>query len=119
MEEKTFFEYEDVKVTNARFMTGNQTYAMSNITSVKTHKETPNRWLGILVLILSVGITSKKPEVGLIMMAAAAYYLYQQKTTYHVMLTTSGGETSALKTHQLEYITQVVGALNKAIVHRG
>ena len=51
--------------------------------------------------------------------AVAALHLYMQKTTYHVMLNTSGGETSALKTHQLDYITKVVIALNEAIVHRG
>jgi hypothetical protein len=119
MEEKTFFEYEDVKVTNARFMTGSQTYAMSNITSIKAHKEPPSRLVGILILILGVGVATQEPGVGFIMVLAAAYYLYQQKTTYHVLLTTSGGETSALKTHQLKYINRVVGALNEAIIYRG
>jgi hypothetical protein len=33
-DEKTFFQYEDVAVTNSRFMVGGQTFAMSNITSV-------------------------------------------------------------------------------------
>jgi hypothetical protein len=116
MEEKTFFEYEDVKVTNARFVTGGQTYAMNNVTSVKTHKQTPSRLVGVLVLIVGFGVAVSNWVIGIIIMAASAYYLYQQKTTYHVMLTTSGGETSALKTHQIEYITKVVSALNEAIV---
>ena len=119
MEEKTFFEYEDVKVTNARFVTGGQTYAMNNVTSVKTHKQTPSRLVGVLVLIVGFGVAVSNWVISIIIMAASAYYLYQQKTTYHVMLTTSGGETSALKTHQIEYITKVVNALNEAIVHRG
>ena len=38
--EKVFFEYDDVKVTNARFINGANTYAMSGITSIKlSHKE--------------------------------------------------------------------------------
>ena len=130
MEERVFFEYEDVKVTNSRFVTGGQTFAMNNITSVKTLKETPSRWPGILVvfvglsaafnaLVVGLGVDFKMLLVGIAIMAAAGYYVYQQKITYHVMLTTSGGETSALKTHQLEYITKVVGALNEAIIHRG
>lgn len=57
--------------------------------------------------------------MGLIIAAAAAYYIYQQKTTFHVMLATSGGEVSALKTYQREYLNKVVAALNDAIVHRG
>ena len=29
MEEQVFFEYDDVKVTNARFINGSQTFAMT------------------------------------------------------------------------------------------
>jgi len=119
MEEKTFFEYEDVKVTNSRFISGSQTYAMSNVTSVKAFEEKPKRLGGIVVLIIGLGIAVNTPIVGLVIAAAAGYYLYQQKTMYHVMLATAGGEVSALKTHQREYLNKVVGALNDAIVARG
>jgi len=119
MDEKTFFEYDDVKVTNARFITGNQTYAMSNVTSVKAFEETPKRFGGIVVLLIGLAIATSSPIVGLVVAAAAAYFLYQQKTMYHVMLSTAGGETSALKTNQKEYLSKVVSALNEAIVHRG
>lgn len=120
MNETTFFEYGDVKVTNARFVTGGQTFAMNNVTSVKTNKKPPRRVLGILVLVMSLMGAAVPPHYyALAVAAAAALYLYQQKTIYHVMLTTAGGESSALKTHQLAYITKVVGALNEAIIHRG
>lgn len=120
MEEKTFFEYEDVKVTNSRFISGGQTYAMSNVTSVKSHVEKPNRLGGIVALVVGlVALASGAVFVGLVIAAGAGFYLYSQKTTYHVMLTTSGSETSALKTYQLDYIAKVVNALNEAIVHRG
>jgi hypothetical protein len=42
-----------------------------------------------------------------------------QKTVFHVLLATSAGETKALKTYQREYLDQVIGALNNAIVYRG
>lgn len=119
MDEKTFFEYEDVKVTNARFISGSQTYAMSNVTSVKAFEQKPKRFSGVLVLIISLAVAINTPAVGLVIAAAAALYLYMQKTMYHVMLATSGGETSALKTYQQEYLDKVVSALNQAIVHRG
>ena len=35
VQETTFFEQGNVKVTNARFIVPSQTYAMSDITSVK------------------------------------------------------------------------------------
>jgi Family of unknown function (DUF6232) len=119
MDEKTFFEYDDVKVTNARFISGSQTYAMSNVTSVKAFEETPKRFGGIAVLLVGLAIAVNAPVLGFIIAAAAAYYLGQQKTMYHVMLATAGGETSALKTNQKEYLNKVVSALNDAIVHRG
>ena len=119
MDETTFFEYEDVKVTNSRFISGSQTYAMSNVTSVKAFEQKPKRWGGILVLVIGLAIASNTPAVGLVIAAVAALYLYMQKTMFHVMLATSGGETSALKTHQREYLDKVVSALNNAIVHRG
>jgi hypothetical protein len=119
VDEKTFFEYEDVKVTNARFISGSQTYAMSNVTSVKAFEQKPKRLGGIVALAIGAAVAVNTPTVGIVIAAAAALYLYLQKTLYHVMLATSGGETSALKTHQREYLQKVVTALNEAIVHRG
>lgn len=119
MDEKTFFEYDDIKVTNARFISGSQTYVMSNVTSVKAFEEKPNRLGGIFALLIGLATSLSNTDIGLLIMGAAAFYLYQQKTVYHVMLATAGGETSALKTHQREYLSKVVAALNEAIVHRG
>lgn len=120
MEEKTFFEYEDVKVTNTRFISGAQTYAMSNVTSVKNQVDKPNRIAPVALFLFGVAVFFKSSfGWGLVVCAIAGLWLYRQKTTYHVMLSTSGGETSALKTHQLQYVTKVVAALNDAIVFRG
>ena len=129
MEEKTFFAYEDVKVTSSRFISGGQTFAMSNVTSVKAFEQKPSRFGGIIFLLVGLGFVVKEvllgvPSVesvifGIVLTALAALYLYEQKTVYHVMLATAGGETSALKTYQKEYLDRVVGALNQAIVYRG
>ncbi len=119
MDEKSFFEYEDVKVTNVRFISGTQMYAMSNITSVKTSEQKPNRIWGVLALLIGLATAINSPVAGAIISVAAGLFLYFQKTTYHVMLATSGGETSALKTYQREYLDKVVHALNQAIVYRG
>lgn len=119
MEERTFFEYEDVKVTNARFMTGGQTFAMNNVTSVKPYVEKPSRLVGVIVLLIGIGLMSTSFGMGLLIAAAAAIYLWSQKTVFHVILSTSAGETKALKTYQREYLNQVIAALNNAIVYRG
>jgi len=120
VEEKTFFENGDVKVTNARFITGEQTYAMSNVTSVKTRTEPASRVVGYLfVLIGIVCFIATNWIAGLICIAIGAAIIMTAQATYHVMLSTAGGETSALKTKQIDYINKVVTALNDAIVHRG
>jgi hypothetical protein len=120
MEEQTFFEYEDVKVTNARFVSGGQTYAMNNVTSVKPFEQKPSRLGGIVILFIGLVIMINASFMtGLLIAAAAAFYLYQQKTVYHVLLATSAGETKALRTYQREYLDKVIAALNNAIVYRG
>jgi hypothetical protein len=120
MDELTFFEHEDVKVTSARFVSGGQTYAMSNITSVKPFEQKPSRFGGCVILLIGLVIMIKASfMVGLLITAAAGYYLYQQKTVFHILLATSAGETKALVTYQRDYLNKVIGALNDAIVHRG
>jgi hypothetical protein len=120
MEERIFFEYEDVKVTNTRFINGGQTYAMNNVTSVKPYEKKPSRVGGIIMLAIGLAIMfGASFMMGLLIAAAAAYYLYQQKTIYHILLATSAGETTALETYQRDYLNRVIAALNDAIVHRG
>jgi hypothetical protein len=120
MEERTFFEYEDVKVTNARFVSGGQTYAMNNVTSVKPFEKKPSRLGGIIVVCIGLAImVNSSFMTGLAITVAAAYYLYQQKTVFHVLLSTSAGETQALMTYQRDYLNKVITALNDAIVYRG
>ncbi|QJD91778.1 hypothetical protein HH213_17800 [Duganella dendranthematis] len=120
MDERIFFEYGDVKVTNSRFINGGQTYAMNNVTSVKPYEKKPSRTAGVIVLLIGIIImVNSSLAVGLIISAVAAYYLYQQKTIYHILLSTSAGETTALVTYQRHYLNDVIAALNNAIIHRG
>ena len=119
MEETEFFRYEDVSVTNSRFIVASQTFAMSNITSVKASVDKPNRAGPIIFIVIGVLALAGKPEFGLALMAIGVVWWFLQKTYYHVALTTAGGETKALTSTQREYIDKVVHALNDAIVHRG
>ncbi|KAB2902829.1 MAG: hypothetical protein F9K35_03600 [Burkholderiaceae bacterium] len=119
MEEKTFFEYENVKVTNARFLVDGQTFAMSNITSVASAQDDPSRVGPILVMLFGFAMCASNLVAGLIVAAIGALWWWKQKSTYHVMLKTAGGETKALTSNQEDYVRKVIAALNDAIVHRG
>ena len=119
MEEQVFFQYEGVRVTNTRFIVDGQTFAMNNITSVKPMEKKPSRFWPILLIVLGVIPAFNGTYEPLIFVAAGIAWFVSQKTVYHVMLHTAGGETSALKTFQREYLDKVVTALNNAIIHRG
>lgn len=119
MNEQIFFEYDDVKVTSSRFISGGQTYAMSNVTSVKGYEQKPSRFWGIVALLVGLVITTNSFFPGLVIAGCAALYLYYQKTAFHVLLSTSAGETKALVTYQRDYLNKVIAALNDSIVARG
>ena len=119
MEEKEFFRYEDVAVTNSRFIVASQTFAMSNITSVKVFTDAPSRIGPIVCGAIGILALAGAPAFGLLLLAGAVAWWFWQKTYYHVALTTAGGETKALTSTQRNYIEKVVRALNDAIVHRG
>lgn len=119
MAETTYFESGEVKVTNARFISGAHTFAMNNVTSVKPFTEQPKRFWPIVMLLVGLGVATNSIGIGLAIVAAGAIVLYIQKTKYFVLLATSGGETKALMTHDRAYLNSVMNALNEAIVHRG
>ena len=119
MDEKVFFEYDGVKVTNARFVVDGQTYAMSNITSVSPHEKKPSRVGPIIFIAAGVLLALQAPPLGLIFGLPGVIWWFFQKSGFHILLRTAGGETSALKSNQRDYVEKVVAALNNAIVHRG
>ena len=120
MEEKNFLAEGAVTVTNARFIAGEQTFAMSGVTSVKSLQKNPSRILpGILGFIAIAAFVSGSIIGGIIFAAGAAAAWFLMKPTYSVLLFTASGETNALSSKDGEFINRVVGAVNNAIVHRG
>ena len=119
MAEKTFFDYDGVRVTSTRFIVDGQTYSMSNITSVTPEEQTPNRIIPALLILAGVLLALAGYYVALLLSLVGIVWLKLQKTVYHVTLHTAGIETSALQTYQKEYLQKVVRALNDAIVYRG
>jgi hypothetical protein len=132
MDEKTFYESDGVKVTNARFIVNNQTYALSSVNSVKVYETdvtsspaAPALLVGggivwMLFLIFSNGgVIYYIPSLALI---AGGFYLaiiIKRKLEYIVALTTSSGENAALRSNKKQEITLIEKALNDAIVYRG
>ena len=118
MSERVFFEHQDVKITNARFVNGTRTYAINNVTSIKTIEQRPKRFWAILSLVAGLAGAVNGSTVGILIAVTAAIVLFKQTTTYHVMLSAHGKETSAFRTYQKDYLQNIVVALNDAISNR-
>jgi len=121
MEEKSFFTSSNISVSNSRFIVDGQTYAMSNVTSVKTGIEKANKVVGVLVTLsgLVVLIGSESIIWGVIITAIGVLAFIGAKNKYSVVLSTSSGENQALISKDKTHIERVVLALNDAIVSRG
>jgi hypothetical protein len=131
MDETVFFENNNVKVTNSRFIVGNQTYAMAAVNSVKittTDITPPNTFAGILIVVgaiwLLVALGSGNASSFLwsvALLAGGVFWFRSIKPTFEhkIILTTSSGEATALTSRNDQDIRPVEKALNDALVFRG
>ena len=134
--EPTYYSDEKgVRITPTRLITpgktrneGPSTYAMANITSVKTEKHDPNRWGGIVIAVIGVlliGIGSQLGDstwlilFGVVLLGAGIAWAVLLKPTYHLRVSSASGETEPLTSKDKQYIDHVVSALNEALIKRG
>ncbi|AZN35133.1 DUF6232 family protein [Iodobacter ciconiae] len=122
MDEKIFFNQENVSVSNSRFIVNDQTYAMSNVTSVKSGITEPQRGGSIFLIVIGLLCLFGSGWVfglGCILIVLGISAWLGAKTQYSVILNTSAGENQALVSEEKAYIEDVITALNDAIVSRG
>jgi amino acid permease len=129
MEEKVFFNFDGVTVSNSRFIVRSQTYAMQSVTSVKPGIVEPKRGVAILFMfigfLLLVGEMLALYTAGVLLIAGVVAIIIGliawvlEKPKYSVILNTSAGEHHALISEKKQDIEHVLQALNQAIVSRG
>jgi hypothetical protein len=128
MSEQIFYNQDGIMVTNSRFIVHGQTYTMSGITSVKINKTClTDRNITIAVIILAIMIISPiilcEMEMPILIIALGALapnagiLLFRHK--WVIVLTTSSGEVKALENRDKGVISEIVNALNSAIIARG
>jgi hypothetical protein len=115
-----------VLITNVRFVKGNETFAMSGVTSVRSHTEFPSKTGPILLIIVGaiVGVVSIQSSllaafIGVVMVGLGILWYRSIKNIYHVFLVTASGERDAVSNLDANYIGGIVAAVNQAIIHRG
>ncbi len=128
MEEKVFFESANNKVTNARFITHGETYALAGLTSVKMTETKPSiakyLWIliGIFLTLMGIALLVSNPIAGIIIGgfgALLAWGGFKIKPMYSVVTVNAGGTIQALSSKDFNLINNIVNAINEAIVHRG
>lgn len=122
MDEDIFFKESGVSVSNVRFIVGEKTYVIRQLTSVTSCRQMPSRrgpcLLGFFgaVVMLDGGWAIL---IGLSIIAVAVFWGFSQKPRFSVLLSSTFGEMKVLTSADEEFITRVINAINIAIVHRG
>jgi hypothetical protein len=125
--ETTFFQSDDIAVTNARFIVGAQTFAMRGITSVQAMKIPASyggsvAWIflgAIIALVGFVGSLFVLGGLGILLLSLGIWLATRQKPIFAVVLRTAGGEVTAYQSYDWSYISQIIEALNQSIISHG
>jgi hypothetical protein len=138
--ETVYYEQGSIRVTASRFVVGEETYPLGQITSVKLEELGPKNGCLVLAAVLGLGIgaifaiagitqlmTVTDPWAsfgtaflllvigGLFLLAARS----QNYSTYAVQITTAAGEQQVLKDRDASKPRAVVDAINEALIDRG
>lgn len=129
-EEKVIYEKSDIRITNLRAIFGDKTYAISNIISV-TKKERTNlsAFLPVAIIVLGIAFISFAffNEVinwtaiwfGVFMVIGGYFVAMLLKTEYFVQIGTASGEEQAYKSKSIVKVTDIVRAINQAMIQQG
>ena len=129
-EEKVIYEQGDIRITNLRAIFGAKTYAISNIMSV-TKKERTNlsAFLPVVIIVLGIAFISFAffNEVinwiaigfGVLMVVGGYFVAMLLKTEYFVEIGSASGEEQAYHSKSIVKVTDIVRAINQAIIEQG
>ena len=132
MPEQIFLETASAKVTNARAVIGEKTYAMANITSVGINRSISRLGRGLMIIsgLVFLFTLVAGPGVGIsialmfaapgVVLALVGHLLNQNARATHVLtLYTASGEIKALTSTNLDNLRQISEAIANAMIARG
>ena len=121
------YDSNGVQVDTTRFIVNGTTYPINTISSVQALQTKDKDWklaIGAAIGGLVAGSALENSVGGTIGFAIiiggfiGAYYL-RPKDLYYVNIATAGGEQQAYASYNANEISQIVDAINQAIVNRG
>jgi len=117
MQEISFFENNNVIVTQTRFIVAHKVFEIKNISSVKIRSVRVYRAiklaLALIGFLLMFFNAWRLPGIILFSVAILSVYFTEEKFSVH--LDTKSGETDSLISKDRDYIEQVVKAINDAM----
>lgn len=123
-EEKTFLNTEAAKVTSARVVIGNQTFAMAGITSVEVKREDHkiSSVPFLLVIMLGLGAFPTSTIAGFVILGGGLIAWFNEARTppsFNLVIRAAGGEINALKSSNATVVETIASAITDAMVYRG
>ncbi len=119
MEEVIFFQKGDVLVTNYRFVNGKDEYLMEKIYSVKIGYIRKLVLLHLIAIFIGLRMEfTRNAETKAFGAAIILIFLYSWsrfKTQYAVRIETEHEKLNCIVSKDLDYVAEIVGAINKAI----
>jgi hypothetical protein len=119
-QEQEFLNDKSVRVTDTRVVVNDRTFAMGQVTSVRSTIRPPHRLTPVLMLLIGAVIALDKQYLGIGLLAflIGATWLLLARTRYTVHLKSASGEDEALTSPNQKFVDRVVAAINAAIVYR-
>lgn len=110
-EEKIFYEDQDMKVTSARVIAKNQTFAMAGITSVEVKREDHKVSMlpALVTMMLGLGAMPTSWVMGSVIVVVSIYLFVKESSAppiFHLVLRTAGsasGNSSVSCTARMVY----------------
>ncbi|WP_192822789.1 DUF6232 family protein [Rufibacter sp. LB8] len=120
-QETVFFQDANVTVTQSRFISGGQTFAMRNISSVSNFHIKKSRAGAILLLMLGILMLFSEATrgMGIALALAGGVWLYFTKDSYAVRINSNSAEANGFVAKDRDYIQKILDAVNEAMVFRG
>lgn len=129
MDNKIFYENNSIKVTNKRFMVGDKTFVLSNVTSIDSSKSSVVffKILGFILIMVGVGnfisAFNASSAIGVIDFYSVGYLFWSvigilfflTKVRYSVILKTAGADNNVYSSKNKQEIDKIVEALNQSV----
>lgn len=117
--EKTFLSTQGATVTNTRVIVPGKTYAMAGITSVRSTVVPAKRgWAIFTALVGLICLPTGAYGFGILLLVIGIAWAVSLKDRHAVALSSASGEVHAVVSKDAGYISQIVQAVNEAIVYR-